>query len=449
MLKTEVVRVPLPTSDGIFEIRAFERGDNIYAAMVLGDIADRTDVLVRIHSECLTGDALGSLRCDCGIQLRLALRMIAANGAGVLIYATGHEGRGIGLVNKLRAYVAQDGGADTVEANMTLGLPVDSRDYSDAAGVLLELGVRSIRLLTNNPGKVAGLANSGIRISEMVPIPTAPHLRNLGYLNTKERRLDHIRPAGTPMAFEDNYPAIDVTRLLGTVTSTSERPYVVVKSAQTVDGRIATSNGDSKWITGPAERRITHALRAACDAVMVGIGTVLHDDPMLTVRHVAGASPLRVILDSTLRVPSDAQVLDGDAPTIVFTGQSSDANVVTDLRGRGIQVEIMQQINGRLPIEEVFRLLQSMGIRSILVEGGSRVITTVLASGQVDRLIVSIAPTVIGSGTEAVADLGIGRIADGIHLINRSLLTVEEDVIMAWDVDGARSNGSFETEVAV
>jgi len=449
-LKTEVVRVPLPTSDGTFEIRAFERGDNIYAAMVLGDIEGQTDVLVRLHSECLTGDALGSLRCDCGIQLRLALRMIHANGSGVLIYATGHEGRGIGLVNKLRAYVAQDAGADTVEANMELGLPVDSRDYSEAAGVLLELGVRSIRLLTNNPEKVAGLANSGIQINAVVPIATAPHLRNVGYLTTKERRLDHIRPAGTPMALDEDQPAVDVTRLLGNVTAPPERPYVVVKSAQTVDGRIATSNGDSKWITGPGERRITHALRAACDAVMVGIGTVLHDDPMLTVRHVAGASPLRVILDSTLRVPSDAQVLNGDAPTVVFTGQRSDANVVTDLRGRGIQVEVMQQVDGRLPIGEVFRRLQSMGIRSILVEGGSGVITTVLASGQVDRLIVSIAPTIIGNGTEAVADLGVGRIADGIHLINRSLLTVEEDLILAWDVGGSRSSISFaEAEVAV
>lgn len=252
------------------------------------------------------------------------------------------------------------------------------------------------------------------------------------------------------MAIDENHPAIDVTGLLGTVISPSERPFVVVKSAQTVDGRIATSSGDSKWITGPGERRITHALRAACDAVMVGIGTVLHDDPMLTVRHVAGASPLRVILDSTLRVPSDAQVLNGDAPTVVFTGQRSDAKFVADLRGRGIQVEVMQQVNGRLPIEEVFRRLQSMGIRSILVEGGSRVITTVLASGQADRLIVSIAPTIIGNGTEAVADLGVGRIADGIHLINRSLLTVEEDVIMAWDIDGAMSKVSFaEAEVAV
>lgn len=447
MPSTELARVPLPTVDGIFEVRAFERAGNIYAAMIFGDVDDGSDVLVRLHSECLTGDALGSLRCDCGVQLRLALRMIAANGSGVLIYATGHEGRGIGLVNKLRAYVAQDDGADTVEANTKLGLPVDARDYSEAAGVLSELGVRSVRLLTNNPRKVSALANAGIEVSEVVPIPTAPHLRNLQYLKTKERRMDHVQPTGPGLDHKATFPAFDATTLLGTVITPSERPYVVVKSAQTVDGRIATSDGDSKWITGPAERRVTHALRAACDAVMVGIGTVLHDDPMLTVRHVPGASPLRVILDSTLRVPFDARVLSREAATMIFTSDRAVAGVVRELRARGVQVEVIGEVNGLLPIREVLRRLRAIGIRSLLVEGGSGVITTVLRSGDADRLIVSIAPTVIGRGTEAVADLGIGRIGDGIRLTNRSLLTVEQDVILAWDVEGKRDEDSLEVHM--
>src|SRR3970040_1224760 len=121
-ITTAVVRVPLPTPDGIFEVRAFERaGGHVYVAMVLGDIDDGEDVLVRLHSECLTGDALGSLRCDCGVQLRLALRVIAAHGRGVLIYATGHEGRGIGLVNKLRAHLAQDAWGAHGDANVAMG----------------------------------------------------------------------------------------------------------------------------------------------------------------------------------------------------------------------------------------------------------------------------------------------------------------------------------------
>lgn len=442
MHSTEVVRVPLPTADGTFQIRAFDRSGHVYVAMVLGDPDGQSDVLVRLHSECLTGDALGSLRCDCGIQLRLALRMIAANGSGVLIYATGHEGRGIGLVNKLRAYVAQDAGADTVEANLELGLPVDSRDYSDAAGVLAELGIRSIRLLTNNPWKVEGISAAGIQISDVISIPTAPHLRNLSYLNTKESRLHHIRPTGPPLVQDPSSAALDATDLLGRVTTPSERPYVVVKSAQTVDGRIATSSGDSKWITGPGERRVTHALRAACDAVMVGIGTVLHDNPMLTVRDVPGASPLRVILDSRLRVPSDARILDDDAATMIFTSDKSDPATRKDLRRRGVRVEVIAEDAGSLSIRQALLRLRGIGVNSLLVEGGSRVITTYLRSDMADRVIVSIAPTIIGDGTEAVADLGTVRISDGIPLINRTMLTVDQDVILAWDVDRGVHNGS-------
>lgn len=452
MHTTEVVRVPLPTPDGIFEIRAFERSGNIYVAMLLGDPTGQKNVLVRLHSECLTGDALGSLRCDCGIQLRLSMRLIAANGSGVLIYATGHEGRGIGLVNKLRAYVLQDSGSDTVDANTSLGLPIDSRDYSETAGVLAELGIRSIRLLTNNPRKVEGISKAGIQVSEVVPIPTAPHVRNLAYLHTKERRLDHTMPAGSPLTSSAGSPAIDATTVLGRVTSRPHRPYVVVKSAQTVDGRIATSNGDSKWITGPGERRLTHALRAACDAVMVGIGTILHDDPRLTVRDVPGASPLRVILDSTLRVPSQAQVLAEDAPTMIFTSERSHPETRGELRGRGIRVEVIGEDAGELSIRQALRRLHELGIGSLLVEGGSRVITTVLGSGMADRLIVSIAPTVIGNGTQAVADLGTGRISDGIHLTNRTLLTVDEDVILAWDVAAGVDSAAqlrASTEIAV
>ena len=137
MLTTEVVRVALPTPAGVFEAHAFEMPSGfVYVALVMGDVTDGSDVLVRLHSECLTGDALGSLRCDCGVQLRHSLRVIAAEQRGVFVYATGHEGRGIGLLNKLRAYLAQDLGADTVDANHDLGLPVDAREYGEAAAVL-------------------------------------------------------------------------------------------------------------------------------------------------------------------------------------------------------------------------------------------------------------------------------------------------------------------------
>src|ERR671916_1259955 len=151
----EVASAPIPTPYGQFQARAFESpSGHVHLALVAGELGDGGSVLTRLHSECLTGDALGSLRCDCGAQLRSAAREVAAEGRGVLLYATDHEGRGIGLVNKLRAYMLQEDGADTIDANVRLGFAPDARDYDAAAGCLALLGVGSVRLLTNNPRKV-------------------------------------------------------------------------------------------------------------------------------------------------------------------------------------------------------------------------------------------------------------------------------------------------------
>jgi 3,4-dihydroxy 2-butanone 4-phosphate synthase/GTP cyclohydrolase II len=437
MITPETVRVPLPTPYGVFEIRAFERpSGHVYVAMVLGDIGDGEDVLVRLHSECLTGDALGSLRCDCGVQLRLALRMLAAEQRGVLVYATGHEGRGIGLVNKLRAYVAQDAGADTVDANVMLGLPADSRDYTDSADVLAALGVRTIKLLTNNPRKVSGLRVAGAVVSEVVSLPTAAHHRNVPYLDTKALRLGHVRPKGTPLVRPS--PAelpVDATALLGQVRPRHDRPFIVLKYAQSLDGRIATATGDARWISGEAERRISHALRAACDSVLVGVGTVIQDDPQLTVRMVAGASPRRVVLDTSLRTPENAKILDPEAATTIITTDRSDPECRAWLRREGVQVEVVSQDDtGRVDLGAAFAALRASGSESVLVEGGARVITALLAAGLVDRIIVAIAPIVLGAGTQSVDELGITRVGDGIRLLNRSMIAVDEDVILAYDV---------------
>jgi 3,4-dihydroxy 2-butanone 4-phosphate synthase/GTP cyclohydrolase II len=163
-----------------------------HLALVLGDLtAPGPEVLVRMHSECLTGDVFGSRRCDCGAQLEAAMAAIAAEGRGVVIYLRGHEGRGIGLLSKLRAYQLQDAGADTVDANLDLGLPVDAREYSTGAQILADLGVESLRLLTNNPAKVQGLASFGIKVTGRVPLPVAPTAENLRYLTAKRDRLGH------------------------------------------------------------------------------------------------------------------------------------------------------------------------------------------------------------------------------------------------------------------
>lgn len=168
-----------------------------HVALVAGDIGDGERVLVRVHSECLTGDILGSLRCDCGAQLRAAMEAVAQEGRGVVLYLRGHEGRGIGLLHKLQAYQLQDSGRDTVDANLDLGLPADARDYGIGAQILSDLGVRSMRLLSNNPAKRAGLEGYGLSIAERVPLVVAPNEHNERYLATKAERMGH-EYAGTP-----------------------------------------------------------------------------------------------------------------------------------------------------------------------------------------------------------------------------------------------------------
>jgi 3,4-dihydroxy 2-butanone 4-phosphate synthase/GTP cyclohydrolase II len=176
-----------------------------HLALVLGDLDpdDSTsgpDVLVRIHSECLTGDVFGSQRCDCGTQLNAAMAAIAAEGRGIVVYLRGHEGRGIGLLSKLQAYQLQDGGADTVDANTELGLPVDAREYSTGAQILADLGVKSLRLLTNNPDKVKGLSDFGLSITGTVSLPVSATPHNLRYLIAKRDRMGHLIDLSEPAA---------------------------------------------------------------------------------------------------------------------------------------------------------------------------------------------------------------------------------------------------------
>jgi GTP cyclohydrolase II len=431
----EVATLPLGTTFGEFELRAFEFASGaVYLALVRGEIGDGRSLLTRLHSECLTGDALGSLRCDCGMQLRQASREIAAEGRGVLVYATDHEGRGIGLVNKLRGYMLQENGADTVDANCRLGFPPDARTYDAAARCLGLLGVRSVRLLTNNPSKVAALTRAGIDVEQTVPLQTSPHVRNIEYLHVKEARLGHVAPAGVPLDGDPIGEAIDVAPLLGRAAAPSWRPYVVLKYAQTVDGRIATRRGEAKWISSEEERRISHGLRAACDAVLVGVGTAIIDDPQLTVRMVPGRSPLRVVLDSTLRLPSTARVLDDGAGTVVITTELSNEDRRDALRARTVGVHIVDASPRGVDLASALQTLRGLGVGSLLVEGGARVITSFFAERLVDRLVVGIAPTIMGTGIDAVGDLGVARVAESVRLTNRSVHQAGGDLLVAADV---------------
>lgn len=193
-LVERVVEARIPTAHGTFTAYGYRSlvDDRQHIALVKGDIGDGQGVLTRVHSECLTGDVFGSLRCDCGDQLDLALKIIGDEGRGVVLYIRGHEGRGIGLLHKLAAYRLQDDeGVDTVDANVNLGLPVDSRDYGVGSQILYDLGVRSMRLLTNNPVKRAGIEGYGLSIEERIPLTPPSNEENRSYLRAKAERLGH------------------------------------------------------------------------------------------------------------------------------------------------------------------------------------------------------------------------------------------------------------------
>jgi len=196
-LVQRVIDARLPTRHGEFRAIGYKSlvDEREHIALMMGEMGDGESVLTRVHSECLTGDVFGSQRCDCGAQLDAALARVAEEGRGVVLYIRGHEGRGIGLLHKLAAYQLQDEGLDTVEANVHLGLPVDARDYGVGAQILYDLGVRSMRLMTNNPKKRAGIEGYGLSILEQVPLTTTPTDENRDYLETKRLKLGHTLEA--------------------------------------------------------------------------------------------------------------------------------------------------------------------------------------------------------------------------------------------------------------
>ena len=403
----------LPTRIGTFDAIAFSdsQSGTEPIALIHGDVARRDAPLVRLHSECWTGDVLGSLRCDCGEQLGRALTAIVAEGAGVLLYLR-QEGRGIGLANKLRAYTLQDGGLDTVAANAALGLPVDAREYGAAAAILAELGLERVRLMTNNPRKADALEAHGIRV-ERVPLPALPNPINLSYLEAKAARLGHVLPRK------------------------AARPSVTVHYAQTIDGRLATRTGDSQWISGQESLKMAHALRASHAAVLVGAGTVAADDPRLTARLVEGPSPVRVVVDSKLRLSPRANVVtDGSSPTILATTDLAPVDRRREFAQHPVEVLVLPSTpDGRVDIGSLLDELGARGMATLLVEGGASVITAMIRERRVSRLVVSIAPLVLGEGIAAIGDLDILRLRDALSFRHASFSQLGPDVIFDGELE--------------
>ena len=279
-----LTRTRIPTAPGEFQLYYYQNNqdDKEHLALVMGDVRENPNVLVRIHSECFTGDVLGSLRCDCGPQLAKAMQTIAEEGAGVIVYLR-QEGRGIGLLDKLRAYNLQDQGYDTVEANLMLGHQADARDYSIAAKILQDLGIQSLRLMTNNPDKIEGLEALGVAVADRVPILTGQHAENEGYLRTKVERMRHLMNLNVHVNGNGNGHSNGHHYTPALVEASAvKRPFVTLTYAQSLDGSIAYKQGESFPISGKESMTMTHRLRTEHDAILVGIGTLLADNPRLT-----------------------------------------------------------------------------------------------------------------------------------------------------------------------
>lgn len=335
----------VPTDQGEFQLLLYRDGAGLeHLAFVLGEVRDQSEVLVRLHSECFTGDVLGSLRCDCGPQLRKALDLLSAAGRGVLLYLR-QEGRGIGLADKLRAYNLQDLGFDTVDANLQLGHPSDARDYNVAALILRDLGVASVRLITNNPGKLQGLAAGGIQVAARVPLQVPASSESAAYLRTKELRMNHQLTSPWPPGWEPG------------------------------EGNLVTLafHGDGLEAVGPARPGpLTQPLAAWHDGVLVGIGTVLASDCDWRVLTGPGRT---VVLDPRWCFPASLA-----APGLLIAGRGEAPASLRQSEAALMQLPELSELSGRLA---------EHGMRRLLVAGGNRLLNAFLKSNLAQRVVVA------------------------------------------------------------
>lgn len=404
-----IVRTRIPTEYGNFTLFYYTNtvDNKEHVAMVKGDVSNVSGVPVRIHSECFTGDVLGSRRCDCRDQLQTSMNTLGGAECGVLIYLR-QEGRGIGLLEKLKAYNLQDQGLDTVDANIQLGHRPDERSYQLAALILNDLKVSSVQIMTNNPTKISQLNQLGIQVDKRIPIEVGHHTENAGYLKTKAERMAHMLSLGHGDAPPQDSAFLRTLKseLENTMESAPRTPFVTVSYAQSIDGSIAAAANDTISLSCERALEMTHLLRAEHDALLVGINTILTDDPHLNVRYHEGPNPQPVVLDSHLRFPLQATLLQhGHRPPIILTTHAAPQEKEQQLLQAGARViRLESESGGRVDIPEAMSRLREMGFRSIMVEGGASVIGQFLGRKLADYCVVTIAPRLIG-GLKAFSSL--------------------------------------------
>ena len=389
----------IPTDAGEFQLCLYRTNwdEKEHLALICGEIRGGENVLVRVHSECFTGDVIGSRRCDCGEQLKHSIELVAAEGQGVIIYLR-QEGRGIGLLNKLRAYNLQDEGYDTVDANLMLGHEADERDYTVAAHILRELDVRSIKLLTNNPGKIESLTALGIPVTGRLSLLPSINQDNAAYLTTKAERMRHLLdPAKLqPTQPRNNGEAPWFLPAISPGPSPENRPFVTLSYAQSLNGAITVRRGENTVLSNNQSMALTHRLRAAHQAILVGIGTALADDPRLTTRLVPGQNPQPVVVDSALRLSPAARLMaEPPLPWIAATEDASRENEAALTAAGARVIRLPATAEGKVALPALLRWLKNAGIDSLMVEGGAAIITSFLAERLVDRLVVTISPQIM------------------------------------------------------
>ena len=443
------VSTTLPTEHGTFAMHGYDGAGGLgHVALVMGDVAGGLDdvaPLVRVHSECLTGDAFGSRRCDCGEQLHAALGAIAREGRGAVVYVRGHEGRGIGLLAKLQAYALQDAGLDTVDANLELGYPADARTYDEVADILHDLGVTRVRLMSSNPEKAERLAELGIEVVARQTLPVADRPENAFYLDTKRRRMRHDSVGAVPDAWAELVAGrVPDHGVAGTDSVLLDRygPLVAAgpeltigQLAQSMDGFIAARSGDAEFVSGEQDREHLHRLRALVDAVVIGVSSVVADDPRLTVRAVPGGSPVRVVLDPSGRAPRGSHVLMvDDAPTLWVVGPDATVPKVAP------HVTVLRLPPGGSGFDPaaVLAALRERGLGRVLVEGGGRVVSAFLAAGLLNRLFLTTAPLLIGDGVPGIRFDGSDRLADALSAPVRRFV-LGDDICAELDLAAVRT----------